>query len=163
MLTAHLIQEGAMAKRSPALSKLRAKLMGTPRGVSRELFGDVGCDINDFELFNYVYFLDNVKSLRDLLKGLEELSPLADDALEVAKLMTEQDFWNFKRTLVYERKQKESRMLQKFFHLLIPDRFLAGQQIAKKARVPLGAVLIRIMEWEAETKPQSVQGCLFEL
>ncbi len=147
-------------KKNPALSKLRAKLRKTYFWPSKELFGDVGADINDFQLFNYTYFLDNVRSLQDLLKGLEELSPFADDALDVARSMTERDFCDFKLALAHERWQGESRMPERFFHLLIPDKFIAGQPIAEKFEAPLGAVLIRIMEIEAE--PQSTQGCLFE-
>ncbi len=139
-----------MPKRNPELSKLRAKLRKSYDWPSRELFGNRGCDINDFELFNYTYFLDNVKSLEDLLKGLEELSPFADDALEVAELMTERDFCDFKLALVHERKREESYMPERFFCLLIPDRIFAAQPIAEMFKVPLGAALIRIVEIEAE-------------
>lgn len=118
--------------------------------LPKGLFSNKWCDLSEFESFNYTYFLDNAGSLQDLLKGLEELSPFADDALEVARSMTEQDFCDFKLALVHERKHGESRMPERFSCLLIPDRFIAGQLVAEKFDVPLGAALIRIMEMEAE-------------
>ena len=137
---------------NPALSKLEAKLMEIPTWqVSRELFGNTGADINDFELFNYAYFLDNAKSLEDLVRGLEELSPLADDALDIARTMTERDFCDFKLALVHERKQEESRMPEKFVRLLLPDNFMIGQPMAEKFEVPLGAAVIRLIEIEKDT------------
>ncbi len=117
--------------------------------LSRELFGDIGADFHDFEIENYIYFLDNVSSLEDLGRGLKELSPFADDALSVAEKMTEKDFKLFKLKLKSERTQQyESSVPNKFINLLIPSRFLQASFIAKSFNVCLGVMLIRIAQTE---------------
>ena len=116
--------------------------------VSSDLFGDVGCDIHDFEPYNYTYFLDNVKSIEDLLKGLCQLSPLADDALKVAERMNQQDFYEFKSALAYERRQEDSRLPNKYDALVIPKWFIPAISIADKCKMPLGAALIRVIKYE---------------
>ena len=98
--------------------------------LSHELFGDAWGDINDFELTDYRYFLDNVGSLEDLKRGLYELSPLADDALSVAEVMNNLDFAVFKLSLVQEREssrfqlQQQSTMPKKFLALVAPSKFI---------------------------------------
>jgi hypothetical protein len=119
--------------------------------VSKELFGDTGCDIHDFESYNYVYFLDNVNSLEDLVKGLTELSPLFDEALIVARKMTENDFFDFKLQLAHERKivkseiYEESKLQRKYFPIVLPSIFISAHLITEKYEVPLGVALIRIV------------------
>ena len=100
--------------------RLELKLEDYGWSVSRDLFGDTGADINDFEIYNYTHFLDNVKSQKDLLEGLRQLSPLADDALEVAEQMNHQDFYEFKTALAYERKQEDRKMHKRYLALVIP-------------------------------------------
>lgn len=119
--------------------------------VSDRLFGDPGCDIHDFEMGNYLYFLDNVKSLADLIEGLFVLSPLADDALEVAEQMNESDFYDFKIALAHERGicqrgEMDSIFPARYMPLLIPKQFVWGNFLADKFEVPLGTALIRIIE-----------------
>ena len=116
--------------------------------LSCDLFGDVGVIINDFEKDNYIYFLDNVKSLEDLLEGLRQLSPLADDALEVAENMNHQNFYKFKIALIYERRQEDSKMPDRYLALVIPRWFMYALPWAEKYGVPLGNVTIRLMELE---------------
>ncbi len=117
-----------------------------PWNLSSDLFGNVGVDINDFETHNYTYFLDNVKSLEDLLEGLNQLSPFADDALKVAESMNQQDFCEFKLTLAYERRMEDSKMPKRYITLALPKWFLYSIPLADKAIVPLGATLIRLIE-----------------
>lgn len=114
--------------------------------LPHELFGDIGSDIHDFELHNYTYFLDNVISRENLVMGLQELSPLADDALRVAERMTDGDFRRFKTALQVERRQENTVMPEKYFSLLIPKIFITAMQIAERFQVPLGAAAIRVIE-----------------
>jgi len=118
--------------------------------LSPDLFGDVGADINDFEAYNYAYLLDHAKSLDDLIQGLSELSPLADEALEVAEQMNNKDFAEFKRALERERLQKDSSMPSRYMPLLVPKRFVSAGIVAEMCVMPLGAAIIRIMEEEGE-------------
>ncbi len=62
--------------------------------------GDIYC----LTLWHCTHFLDEVKSVADLTEGLFQLSPFAEDALEVALCMSETDFIEFKLALVQERK-----------------------------------------------------------
>lgn len=114
--------------------------------LSEELFGDVGCDINDFQIDNYTYFLDNVKSCENLIRGLRQLSPLADDALLIAESMSEREFHKFKRVLVKERCGEYSNAPKKFRVIIIPKRFTPAIPLVDKCQVPLGAVLIKLIE-----------------
>jgi hypothetical protein len=130
----------------------------------RELFGqnpeaepssDELCtpaDMYCFTIWHYTHLLDNVKSLSDLIEGLFQLSPFADDALEVALAMSEADFIEFKLVLVQERKsargEGESKMLEKYFSLVLPERFSMAIMLSGQAAVSLGPALIRIMETE---------------
>jgi len=125
--------------------------------LSPELFGkDAGAgigDILDFEMEDYRYLLDNVKSLKDLIAGLAKLSPLADDALDIAENMTSLEFSTFKLALIKEREMAaedygESCMPKKFMPLLLPERFIDAILIAKQAGVAMGVALIRLMEIE---------------
>jgi len=130
-------------------SKLEKKLNGYWWGLPKELFsGDGGVDMNDFELCNYRFFLNNVKSVNQLLEGLQHLSPLADDALAVAEKMKEQDFLSFKKVLQYERKMKDSKLPNEYTPLVIPQRFIQAGLLSEKFGVSLGTALIRMMESE---------------
>ena len=126
--------------------------------VSSDLFGDVGADINDFEGYNYSYFLDQVRSLEDFITGLADLSPLADDALDIAEVMSGADFLEFKICLAHERGQAAmgnfgfSRMPARFLPLLVPRLFIKGAHLAATFGVPLGAAVIRILT--AEDDPE---------
>lgn len=115
-------------------------------GLSPDLFGEVGpgqIDIYAFRADHWVFFLNNVNSLENLLEGLRQLSPLVDDALEVAEQMGDRDFRKFKKALVKERRG-EKAMPGKYDALLIPEGFLLGALVADKFEVPLGAALIRL-------------------
>jgi hypothetical protein len=114
---------------------------------SSNLFGDTGSDIRDFEIYNWLYFLDNVNSLEDLLEGLYQLSPLADDALEVAEQMSKQDFRKFKKALAKEREGENRTEPRKYQPLLIPKRFTLGALVAEKFEVSLGMAVIQLMEF----------------
>lgn len=100
------------------------------------------------EMSQYVSFLDKVNPLEDLVRGLAELSPFADDALVVAKSMTEGDFCTFKLALPFERRGDESKMPERFGSILLPDRFIPAIFLSEKAGAPLGATLVRILEVE---------------
>jgi len=126
--------------------RLELKLEEDGWPVSGGLFGDTGGDINDFEIYNYTHFLDNVKSLGGLLEGLHQLSPFVDDALKVVEHMNHQDFYEFKIALAYERIQEDSKMPERYLALLIPQWFMYAIPISEKCKVPLGATLIRFME-----------------
>ncbi len=133
--------------------KLARKLRENPWLLSSDLFGDPW-EMNDFEMRNYTFFLDNVRSLENLLKGLCELSPMADDALRVAEHMNHQDFYEFKLALAYERlvcerQQEDSKMPVRYDTLVIPRWFVYALPLAEKCVVPLGATIIRLMEFES--------------
>ncbi len=119
-------------------------------GVSPELFGDVGVNIYDFQAHNYVYFLDHVTSKEELIRGLRELSPLADDALDVAEKMDDRAFARFKHALKRERSpvygDGRNSMPLRYGVLLLPRRFLEALPLTEEYDVSLGVVLIRIME-----------------
>ena len=130
-------------------SKLEKKLNEYWWGLPKELFGgDAGVDMHDFELYNYRFFLDDVKSVNQLLEGLQHLSPLADDALVVVEKMKEQDFLIFREALQYERKMKDSKLPNEYTPLVIPQRFIQAGLLSEKFGVSLGTALIRIMESE---------------
>jgi len=125
--------------------KLQEKLESYWR-LSDRLFGYVGADMYDFEISNYVYFLDNVKSIQDLLAGLDELSPFADDALAIAEKMNEKTFLLFKLDLTCERHGESNNTSHRFASIFIPSQFIQAQLIAQEFKVPLGSSLIRIFE-----------------
>lgn len=117
--------------------------------IPEELFGEAGGGvIYDFEANNYTFFLDNIKSLNQLLEGLQHLSPLVDDALSIAEKMKEKDFMKFKKDLQYERKMEDSRLPNKYHPLIIPQRFVLAIFSAEKYEVPLGTALIQMMKSE---------------
>lgn len=134
--------------------RMRSKLENGPWYLSSRLFGDDRWgDIHDFEFSSYIYFLDQAKSVNDLIEGLRELSPFADDALAVAEHMSEQDFIDFKLALIKERQavkqeELESCMPRRFGPLVLPKRILDVQLrgIPEKFRVPLGTALVRVLE-----------------
>ena len=112
-------------------------------------FREGGCEIIDFESEDYVYFLDNVKTLEEIIEGFHCLSPLADDALRVAESMSHKDFIKFKKALSYERRQEEnSKMPKKYQTIVIPDRFVNAALITEEYQVSLGTALIRLAELE---------------
>lgn len=145
---------------SPAVTQrptLEERLEAYPWELS-ELFGDM-MDINDFESHHYVHFLNKVKSVEDLREGLYQLSPLANDALEIAERMTKKGFASFKRTLLSARIESgenqlplfgeaRKRDISKYAALLVPRGFILASEIADKFHVSLGVALIRIMETE---------------
>ena len=139
--------------------KVRMSENGWHWKLSGRLFGDIGCDIGDFEIFNYTYLLDNSRTREDLIAGLREISPLADDALAIAEQMSDQNFCDFKLALIQERKiawQEEdggSVMPEMYSTLLIPKLFICAFFIADKFQVPLGAALIRIIN-VTDSKPK---------
>jgi len=108
-------------------------------------------DIHNFdEMSQYVYFLDTAGSQEELIEGLTELSPFADDALAVAQGMTNLDFAIFKLALLFERRGEGNKMPKQFASILLPDRFVPAILLAEKARTPLGTALVRILEVELE-------------
>ncbi len=112
-----------------------------------------GLELFDFREEDYAFFLDNVRLLADLIRGLRALSPFADDALDVAESMTESDFVDFKLAIAYERAQAEkqgSRMPEQFLSLTIPLQFLLASSVAEKYQVDLGVALLQTGEMEAE-------------
>src|SRR3989338_3830782 len=102
------------------------------------IWGDVWC----LEASDYSKFLDNVKSLPDLIGGLNHLSPLADDALGVAERMNEEDFYRFKFALKNERSisksGENSKMPYKYGSLVIPEMFIPASLLSKTIHAPLG-------------------------
>lgn len=131
--------------------QVEAKLY-QPEGwcLSFDLFGDAGVNIHDFCAYNYTYFLDTVETRYNLERGLDELSPLADDALELVKMWGEDEFTRFKEELTKERAAEEDSAFPSEWHcLLIPKRFIFGMILAEQTEAPLGTALIRILEYEA--------------
>ncbi|GEM_PF-7039145 len=123
------------------------KLFGT------DLHNDIASQIWDFSIEHYVFFLDNVGSLEDLLKGLDDLDPFVDDAIAVARNMSEAGFADFKLALAHEHRcssgeEPESRMPVVFNDLVLPILFIPAMLLADKAAVSMGTALIRIMETE---------------
>ena len=118
------------------------------RHLPEELFGDAGCDIHDFEIDNYVYFLDNVKSCEDLIRGLRQLSPLVDDALLIAESMNKQEFLRFKCVLAKERREEYSNVPKKFRTIMMPKQFVSAMLLVDKDKyeVCLGVVLLRLID-----------------
>lgn len=124
--------------------------------LSGQLFGNTRyCDIHDFEEEDYIYFLDHVRSRDDLLTGLCELSPFADDALDIAERMNDQDFYRFKLALACERGRArreegagESVLPKKYGKVVLPTSFLKAHFLAEKFAVSLGVALIRMFELE---------------
>lgn len=120
--------------------------------ISGELFGDTGAaHMFDFLNENYCYFLDNVDSNENLIRGLEEISPFADDALAVAQEFTLSDFKRFKDALATERRLEAtdvSNFPDDWLAILLPARFILATMLAENENVPLGTALIRIAEVE---------------
>jgi hypothetical protein len=142
-----------------ALAKVKEKLSQQEISswfLSPDLFGYRGSDIYNFEIYNYLHFLDNAASLSELIRGLEELDPLADDSLAVARAMDEKDFDRFKVELEKERELTDigaSSFPEQWGEILIPSRFIMGLYIASECQVPLGAALIRVIQIEANLQP----------
>ena len=115
--------------------------------LSEHLFGDGMIDINDFESNNYNYFLDHVASLDELIAGLQQLSPLADDALSVAENMNERKFQRFKSALKAERDCKSrSAFPKKLGSLILPINFIQATVLTEIYEVSLGVALIKLDE-----------------
>lgn len=107
-------------------------------------------EIWDFEAHHYVNFLNSTRSIDDLVTGLTQLSPLADDALDLAEKMSDSDFEQFKAELSAERSQaknlSETTNTQlRFGALMLPSQFLPAQLLAPQFEATLGTALIRIM------------------
>jgi len=125
-------------------------------------------ELTDFEITDYNRFLDTVETLEDLIEGLAELSPFADDALDVAESMTANDFTIFKLALIHERKIAfrlkdwnpnqlilidipgeeipESKMPSQFAPILLPIKFIDAHFIAKIAQTSLSVAMIHNLE-----------------
>jgi hypothetical protein len=139
--------------------------------ITRDLFPNWIGD-HDFELSDYVEFLDKVSSREDLLRGLRQLDPFVDDALASAEAMTDEEFPAFKAALAIERQINfprdnsdqlelklsidpwlegqipESIMPEKFHPLCLPARFLESKTIADRAAISLEVAMERIYEGE---------------
>lgn len=98
--------------------------------------------------YSYVFFLDNVGNKEDLVLGLTELRPFADDALEIARDMTDQDFADFKRKLALERRGEDSAMSTAHRIIVLPSQIFRAMMMADKARAPVGTALVRMLEVE---------------
>jgi hypothetical protein len=121
------------------------------------LFKDPGADINDFEIHCYNRFLDDVRSRSDLVEGLEALSPFADDALDIALRMSEEEFIGFKLALAHERgiasrEEFGTQLKPRYFQLVVPTLFAEATLVAEEWAVPLGVVLIRLMDRKMDRK-----------
>ncbi len=120
--------------------------------LSEALFGDAGGNFYDFEAFNYTYFIDHVRTQEELIHGLGELSPMADDALDLSMGLTEQEFRDFKIALAHERRvaheDGDSTFPRQYDELLLPQRFIEALIIVEKFEMPLGAALIRLLQHE---------------
>ncbi len=109
-------------------------------------------ELTDFEITDFGRFLDTVQTLGDLIEGLAELSPFADDALSVAESMTSDDFVTFKLALIHERKivsgeeDLVSNMPKQFVILLLPAQFMEAFFIAEQFQVSLSVAMIRNLE-----------------
>ena len=127
--------------------------------LSPILFGEEVRDITDFMSYNYVFFLDHVASREELVRGLRELSPLADDALDIAEHISDQDFIKFKLALRRERasikKFSKGTMPPEYLALVIPVRFPEAILAAEEFEEPLGVTLIRNMENEEKARSSS--------
>lgn len=122
--------------------------------LPERLFDSGMIDINDFEEHNYNYFLDHVFSLDELLTGLLQLSPFANDALSVAEKMNEQDFRRFKSALAKERScESKSVFPGKFRSLILPKSFIQATIMAERYEVPLGVALIQLAELNQQESP----------
>ncbi len=124
--------------------KLMECLVG---GLSMKYFQAGEIDSLD-DMSQYVRFLDSVTTREELVEGLRELSPFADDALAAAERMTPEEFSDFKMRLSLERKGEDSEMPLAFTPILLPDRFLPAISLAQKAAAPLGTTLVRLLEHE---------------
>jgi len=137
-------------KRWTISERLEIDQAGEDRGtlwiLSERLFGGM-TEINDFEASHYNYFLDHVSSLNELITGLQELSPLADNALSIAENMNEREFQRFKSALKKERNREfTSALPKKFGPLLLPNNFISATMLAEKYEVALGVALIQLAE-----------------
>lgn len=106
----------------------------------------------DFEMEHYIYMLDNVESREQLVSALQELSPLADDALSVAEWMTSVEFAEFREIVprhhqaVREGVEPQEEVPEQFLKIMLPDQFLYAIPLAEKGVISLGVALVR--SWE---------------
>ena len=135
------------------MKKLAAKRFLKKGWISlpADLFGTI--DINDFDdASRYNNFLNNVRSLADLQRGLRSLGPLASDAFSVATKMDVIDFIDFKMRLARERMASKSgepsRMPERYYPIIIPEKFFMGLRVSSDFGAPLGTTLLRILEVE---------------
>ena len=100
----------------------------------------------------YNSFLDGVRSLDDLQRGLAALGPLTADAWAVAAAMDESDFIDFKLMLAHERfvhaHGGDSNFNERYLPILIPERFFAAIPLAEKFGAPVGTALMRTLAIE---------------
>lgn len=144
---------GSIATKRRTLGELR-EILYDENTLSERLFAQKSRDrwgLVEFEMVDYVWFLDHVASLLDLIEGLEQLSPFADDALDIAISMTEMDFISFKLALAIERRvaesgEGESKMPKLYHNLLLPNLFVEAFPLSEKARVSLGLAIFRMIE-----------------
>jgi len=104
------MKKGSKQQRT-SFQQAQSKMWGDRGPLPPDLFGvmhdEERHDTNamiDFEMRDYVFFIDHAQSLSDLVKGLVILSPFADDALAIAESMSEADFEEFKQALLLERR-----------------------------------------------------------
>jgi len=123
------------------------RLYRTERGYKTSLycFND-----GDEDSTSYACFLNNVRNKEDLVMGLTELRPFADDALEVARRMTDSDFVSFKLALICERQGKGGKISDTERIIVLPDQILRAMVIAQKVAAPVGAVLVQMLKIELD-------------
>ncbi len=140
------------------LRQANSMMSSTGWHLPKEAFGDMGPinvnDMIDFEMKDYVYFLDHVATRADLIAGLALLSPFADDALSRAEVMSDDEFVEFKKLLPAERQSSLSDganiLPERYLVLVLPERFLAALMLNERAGCSLGMTMLRIMEYEQD-------------
>ena len=137
------------------LKEMQELIIGDSTHLSTRLFGPhteglSSLPLIDFQWDNYLYFLEHVGSLDDLVDGLAQLSPFADDALDAAEGMSHMDFADFKIALPQERRAAHgdgvSRMPKKFHAILLPKHFIIPIKLSKQAAASLMVTTMRYLE-----------------
>jgi hypothetical protein len=138
--------------------KLEERLHNQQR-LSPSLFGD-NYDLYDFDEESYKFFIDNVESIGELIRGLDSISPFADDALAIAKKMTREDFDKFKRHLnlrprwegsVVLKRTEIDKMPEKYLPIILPKLFCdVDYSLKEKYGISLGTYLIQTIRAQNE-------------
>lgn len=96
----------------------------------------------------YAAAIRGAKNVAELVAAIEPFREAAEDALAIAKAMTEDDFRAFVSGTKKQRTTKDEKFIEEFCarfgSVLMPDRMLEATLLSNEMRVPWGLAFIRL-------------------